>query len=425
MTATAAHDLKLEEAVLGAVLLSDSAMPRLVIDLRLTPQAFYRPEHGQIWRGMLELSHAGEPVDTLTVRRWLVDHGMDRDRAASLVDALPAAPPSAGSVLSYAAKMIELAEWRAVGEAGLELTGAMQDLDVDRRRAAEALLTGAHRSRADTMGPDALADLLYDYLHGQTGKVWPTPFGKLNEALGGGLHAGEVTLLGGWTSHGKSILTDELLVSTATLHQAKVHLYINEMSLAARAMRLASSISGVDLSKIRQRSLNAEELDRTLKQIRLPFGITHVADWSAEEIARDIRFRAWDLCALDLVHRLPFNDERELAKISTVLNTAAQLSGAHLILVVHLNEARAIGAVLPAPVLRDIRGSGMLKNDADNVMFIHRTEEESGERTIRLNQGELALQKCRNGYLAGVPVELEPQHARFSEIRRRSDLYTD
>lgn len=135
------HDLQLEEAVLGAVLLSNTAIPRLAVDLRLTPEAFYRTDLGQVWRGMLELSRAGEPVDELTIRRWLIEHaGMEPDRAAVTVNALPAAPPAVGAVLSYAEKVIELAEWRRVATAGVELTAAVQALDIDRRRTAEGLL---------------------------------------------------------------------------------------------------------------------------------------------------------------------------------------------------------------------------------------------------------------------------------------------
>lgn len=418
------HDVQLEEAVLGAVLLSNVAIPRLAVDLRLTPEAFYRADLGEVWRGMLALSHAGEPVDDLTVRRWLVEHaGMEKDRAEGLVDVLPAATPAAGAVLSYAEKVIELAEWRQVATAGAELTAAVQELNGDRRRAAEGLLTSAHRARVDTLGSEALADLVFDHLRGNTGPVWPTPFAKLNDALGGGLHGSEVTLLGGWTSHGKSLTTDQLLIWLAS-RRAKVHLYINEMSPQARALRIAASITGIDLSKLWKRALSEQEWKSITLQLGqgLPFGVTQVTDWSVEDIARDIRFRGWDVCALDLVHRIPFREERDLAHISTTLNAAAQISGCHLILIVQLNEARATQAILPAPVLRDIRGSGMLKNDADNVLFIHRDEEERGERPERLDTGELTLQKCRNGYLTGVPITLEPEYARFSEVRK-PELY--
>src|ERR671914_13947 len=64
------QNLEAEQSVLGAVLLSDTALPALVIDERLQPEDFYRESHGRIYRAMLDLHTLGEPVDALT----LVEH---------------------------------------------------------------------------------------------------------------------------------------------------------------------------------------------------------------------------------------------------------------------------------------------------------------------------------------------------------------
>ena len=64
------QDLEAEQSVLGAVLLSDTALPALIIDERLQPEDFYRETHGRIYQAMLDLHSHGEPVDALT----LVEH---------------------------------------------------------------------------------------------------------------------------------------------------------------------------------------------------------------------------------------------------------------------------------------------------------------------------------------------------------------
>jgi hypothetical protein len=186
-----------------------------------------------------------------------------------------------------------------------------------------------------------------------------------------------------------------------------------------RALRIVSAMTQVPQGMLSQPRKLTDQ-DRTVVTRMLsegfPFGITQVTDWPAEDVARDIRFQGWDVCALDLVHRLPFREERDLAQISSTLNAAAQAAGTHLIAVVHLNEARAVGSVLPAPVLRDIRASGMLKNDADNVMFIHREEEESiNGVTTRSEEAQLYLAKCRNGYLKSIDLRFDARRLRFLE----------
>ena len=64
------QNLEAEQSVLGAVLLSDTALPALIIDERLQASDFYREAHGRIYQAMLDLHSVGEPVDALT----LVEH---------------------------------------------------------------------------------------------------------------------------------------------------------------------------------------------------------------------------------------------------------------------------------------------------------------------------------------------------------------
>ena len=58
------QNLEAEQSVLGAVLLSDTALPALIIDERLTPEDFYRESHGRIYQGMLDLNSAGRAAST-------------------------------------------------------------------------------------------------------------------------------------------------------------------------------------------------------------------------------------------------------------------------------------------------------------------------------------------------------------------------
>src|SRR5689334_24640134 len=54
------QNLEAEQSVLGAVLLSDTTLPALIIDERLTPEDFYRESHGRIYQGMLDLNTRSE-----------------------------------------------------------------------------------------------------------------------------------------------------------------------------------------------------------------------------------------------------------------------------------------------------------------------------------------------------------------------------
>lgn len=422
MSQAAPHDLEAEEALLGAVLLSDIALKKLIIDVGLTGPAFYRKQHEQIWEAMVGLMMKGERVDTLTLRVALEGLGTPIDQTT--LDTLTGAVPMASNVLNYADRILKTAEWRRVLEASLMLQEAATSANSELRQQAESKLQHVRRASSDTLSPMGWAEAISQHLEGHEIPAWKTPWPTFNRKMGGGLRAGEVTLLGGWTSMGKSVITDQLL-RWCHDHGAKTHLYINEMAPVMRGLRVLSSMSGVEQHKLAQpMNLTTEEIGRAVKSLGngMPYGVTTVTDWAAADVARDIRFQEWDVCALDLVHRLPFDNERDMAQISTMLNAAAQSSGTHLIGVVHLNEARAIGSTLPQPVSRDIRYSGMLKNDADNVMFIHREEEHPDDGPPeRTEDALLYLQKCRNGELGGVKLRFDARRLRFLEVEERPD----
>src|ERR671931_2276584 len=87
---TPPQNLEAEQSVLGAVLLSDTALPALIIDERLHPDDFYRESHGRIYQAMLDLHSLGEPVDALT----LVEHLKQAGELEALGGAAAVAVPA-------------------------------------------------------------------------------------------------------------------------------------------------------------------------------------------------------------------------------------------------------------------------------------------------------------------------------------------
>src|SRR3712207_3874995 len=116
------HNLEAEQSVLGTVLLSDTALPALIIDERIQPEDFYRESHGRIFRAMLDLHTKGEPIDAVTLKDLLKQAGeLDAVGGEAAVDFLAGAVPSIANVRHYARIVRENAMLRRLLHATYEI----------------------------------------------------------------------------------------------------------------------------------------------------------------------------------------------------------------------------------------------------------------------------------------------------------------
>src|SRR3954471_8150779 len=67
------HSVEAEQAVLGGLLLSNSAWDR--IGDVLTESDFYRADHRLLWRAITKLIEDNKPADVLTVAEFLKNSG--------------------------------------------------------------------------------------------------------------------------------------------------------------------------------------------------------------------------------------------------------------------------------------------------------------------------------------------------------------
>lgn len=390
-------DLDAERSTLGAVLLTETNLPVLAGEIRLAPEDFYNREHARVFAAMLALHDRGDHVDVLTTIAELRREGVVNMDA--FVHELTVFVPAAGNADEYARIVKELAAWRAVKLAGHALVVAAEARDHAERERAETLLAYAGARPAEhTYEPRQLAQKVYDWLDGAGGWNFSFGFPVLDELTFGGMRAGQLTLIGGWANHGKSPLLDQILTH-AHGAGASVHLYMNEMTVDERGMRQAASKARVPLRDLMLKRLDQSAAGRVVEALgHLCIPITEASGWSARDITRHARRREAQIVGVDILHQIPHRDERDLAMISQELTAFARQAERHVIATVHLNESRVTAADRPAPALGDIRGSGMLKNDAHNVVFLHREQNDLGWPQP---ESRIYVSKARSGDLGG------------------------
>lgn len=390
--------------MLGALLLSDKALPVVLVDEGLRPEHFYNETRGRIYKAMVDLHDRGEPADLLTVKVALKT-GVD----AAAVEVLASAVPNVSNFRAYARRVVETAALRRKAKAAHTILEGVGTEDKDRIAEGEALLAD-REVVAQRYDPERWGALTIASLSATSVARWPWPFERLNQLTGGGMRRAQFTVVGAWTGVGKSVFADNVLI-TAAKHGARAHLYINEMSAEERGQRLAANLANVDFGRLYAGKLGESEAAKVEKWMALPpFGVTECAGWTAADIARDIVRNGWDVPCIDILHEIDYEEEGDLRRNVSLLARTAKRTGAHIIATAHLNEGRAKDAAYPRPVMRDLLGSGHIKRAADYVMFVHRKQDEEG---MLEDDAQAWFAKGRNTQQGGARLRFVGNRMRF------------
>ena len=358
--------------MLGAVLLTGDgrgAVAALTAS-GLAAEDFYRERHRRVFRAMVRLTDTGEPVDALTVSEDLARVGELEDAGgASYVHSLANVVPSASNFRAYAEIVKDHSRRRLVIDCGRELIDAVMRGDHDAIAEAEGKLGGRRTVAGLTI--EQRQERFAAHLQRGEVETWPWPFHKLNQ-MTGGIWRGHLTVLIGWSGHGKSVLADQIL-ETVAKHGARCAAYLTEMSALERDLRFVARRTDVPLKRLMLSKLTDEEREMCFRKIdALPFEIVPAGTMTAVEIGRDIRRRGLDVAVVDLLNVVTGREVKDIDESVARLAGLANDTGCHIIGAQHLNRSRLTGhgTYPPEPMQGDIRGSGAVHDLATNVLAV-------------------------------------------------------
>ncbi|MDH3678860.1 MAG: replicative DNA helicase [Acidimicrobiia bacterium] len=215
------HNLRAEESVLGAMLLSREAIAE-VVEL-LEPDHFYKPAHGHLYDAILSLYSGGEPVDAVTVADELKRAGLlDEVGGQAVLLDFQATTPAISNAAHYAKIVEEHALLRRMIVVSNEIAENAYGIPDDVVKAvddAEArMFDVAQRRVANTMAPikDLLPanldriEMLYDRGESITGLS--TGYLDLDEKLAG-LQPSALYVVGARPAMGKALAVDTPIVT--------------------------------------------------------------------------------------------------------------------------------------------------------------------------------------------------------------------
>lgn len=391
-----------EQAVLGSLLIDDRALTRInhIID----ENDFYYDRHKFIWRAFSELHNEGEDVDVLTLSHALTDAGvLEAVGGAMYLTELTNYVPTAAHVVQYAKTVAKYATLRRIIEAARDVAGMTQKIDDydELLVKVEERINGVTRRAAQAQNRLELVDLQHEMTKARENrepegsiKGLSTGLSKVDQ-MTQGFVPGELMIISGQTSHGKTQLSNNIILNTIR-NGHKVMFVTMEMTKQETADRFNMLTDDQDIGE-----------GKVFLNMRSDLAYTDVT-----KLIERAKEKGCDLVVIDHLHyfsRSVENATQEVSKIVKEFKQAAVLYEMPVILICHVRK-------MPPkqhPTIEHLRDSSLIAQDADLVLMVWRDESPTAKDPFQV---EVTLWKNRNrqkkhrrDYLYAVGMKLEEE----------------
>lgn len=422
------HNNDAERAVIGAALSANYMIDDLAEIVR--PEDFYQPRHEAAWAAILDVHNRGDRPDPLIVAREI---GKTADTAylfeTTTVDVIP--------VPAQAPHYAELVRDAAIARRILEAANNIR-VKVDEAETAEGAAEDARRLIDEALsntvrtevGEDAstLADRTIDDLESDDDPGIETGWTDLDLVVNG-LRAGQLIVVGARPSVGKSVVGANV-AAAACKQGIGVHFASLEMTRSEVMRRLYSAHGRIDLSRLMNKQLIESDWAKIGKSRDvIQAWPLHVDDTPAQSLAqvrarakRTARRHPLGLIVVDYLQLMAPRDrrvprEQQVGELSEGLKGMAKELGVPIMALAQLNRGPA-DRQDKRPQMSDLRESGRIEADADQVWLLHRQDLVDPQSTT--GEIEVIVAKNRNGQAGRtVTLQFHGHHSRCVEITRR------
>jgi replicative DNA helicase len=432
------HSVEAEQAVLGGLLIDPGAYDN-VAD-QLIAQDFYRHDHELIYTAIAVLAGDAKPCDVVTVSQHLERIGkLEAAGGLAYLSSIARDTPTAANVRSYADIVRERSLLRQLIRAGTDIASAVyvNDGQTARELVDQAeqkvfeIAEGSFRKRDGAVAVRTLLPAVIDQIdewHNNPDKLRGLPTGFTDfDKLTGGLRAGDLVIIAGRPSMGKTTLAVNMAEYAAVNPGSKASVAIFSMEMPSEQVitRMLASIGGVPLNSLRTGKITDDDWVRiTGATSQLSEAKIYVDETPALN-PTEIRARArrvkrehgLDLVVVDYLQlmQVPGTNENratEIAEISRGLKALAKELQVPVIALSQLNRG-VEQREHKRPVMSDLRESGALEQDADMILLIYR-EEVYDKNTTKKGIAEIDLVKHRNGETGMFYLTFQGQYTRFA-----------
>jgi replicative DNA helicase len=353
----------------------------------LSVDTFYLPDSKRAFEACSRLHAAKTKIDLTTLDAAIESaFGADSVNGSFLIECLRSTPSSANA-RAYAKIVREAASRRRIYELCNRVCKDIQDPTNDLHA-----ITEEARSKLSTVitrpsSWESMADVLlasYEDIENRAkGAIKPIVSGiESLDKLTGGFYPGELTVVGAPPAVGKSAFALQLAITGALLSARHIAFSSSEMVNVQLGMRLLANASKIKGQRLRTAEIKDEDWvklsgalqDYSQLPISFLFSTRCIEDICAEATQMKAEKRC-DMLIVDYLQLLSTRKrfERDYLRVGYISERLKNLTTDLNIPVIALAQVSRQSSGR-CPVLSDLRDSGEIEQDADNVIFLHRPE---------------------------------------------------
>jgi replicative DNA helicase len=412
------YSLEAEKAVLGAMLLDNKIAEKTALQLRALD--FYEFKHQKIFTAMEILAIQKQTIDLVTVCDYLTKHeGMKENGFQYLSDmttfcaSLANADTYIAAIKGYAIRRALVRKAEEIKDIAVNMDKPVQEVYCDILSAVESVKPQNVKSE-----DEGIKTILMEVLESVDKKTRGEGMGIKTGITSydretGGLFPGELTVIGARPGVGKSALAVQLAIGAAR-REKTVQFFSLEMSREQYGVRVFAYDTGVSSVKMRTGKLDAKDFElfyRTFREYaNLPLFISTYARTPLQMRNACLNRGDVGLVVVDYLQLVRPNGkygnrEQEVAAVSRAFK---ELSLELNIPVVVLSQLRRPEVGNKEPTMSDLRESGAIEQDADNIILLH----EPSKRSDPEEQQMLEDCNVRGERLLKVTIEKQRQGSR-------------
>lgn len=434
------HNEDAEKAVLGSMIMDNQVIGS--IEGLIQKSDFYIQAHQEIFK-IIEQNYRTKAIDLITICSLLKEKGkLDSCGGHVFIAELSDNIPSAVNIEYYANIVKENSLRRQLLMRAYlisEMVYSADDVNGCIEKAQKSILSVSPTSNNNcikTAKEIALETInqieIRSKRHGLIGLS--TGLTDLDN-ITGGLHPGELTILAGRPSMGKSALAVNIAHAAGMRGESSLINSI-EMPNEALMIRIFASMTRIESRQIRKGFIKEGDWGKLVAAAGLISDAKIYFDDSPMITPMELRMRArkakkdFDikLLVLDYLQIMSTsgnhkNREQEVAEISRTLKQIARELSIPVIGVSQLNR-EVDRRPNKRPLLSDLRESGTIEQDADVVLFIYR-DEIYDKRDSNPEKGiaEIGIGKNRHGPTTTIKTVFSDKYQQFYDLGYDSDSY--